>query len=459
MSRSKMKFLKIISVFLIVLGVHCNRADAYAAIPGTFSSFSSIYKYSGMQNCPEMNIGDACVGDSWESGPGVCDHMVGNGTESDEGAVLIFIAKQVKNTGAKFCLTQVQGENKDEQSPWLGYYNPSGNQFKCFWLCMPGYGGSECDEPAESAAEKLCDSQEITREAFQDYRLATNNNAPSLDSSWKLESWYNGCSGNGHTNQQHDAFIGISGWLPGGHGAKVSSMIAWSDRYGWDPMTSDAKITTAGESIIMCAPGYKPNANNTDCVAINYKMCCDVADIECIQSNANFCNGFLPEKYNPSEHNLDATGNGNCLRYFCKDSSQAFPALGDVSCMDCATGIKGGPSKDDGVCIKCATGQYFDSEANECKTARGFSKRVLQYGPSESKAANVNEECWTITDPDTYKQCVGIKPFTVTEQVLQAMTNKIDLREFKAGGKDQISITLPSGLNVYSNTKKKLQKQ
>ena len=456
MSHSKTNFLKFIGVFSIVLGIH---GGAFGRIGGLGDDIKSAYKYDPPMffeqpniYCPEMSIGDACVGDSYMSSPGVCGHIVGNGTESDEGAVLMLVARQVKTTGAKFCVTQIQGENTNESDPWLGYYNPSGNVFKCFWLCMPGYGGSECSESAESAGQDLCDPTEISREAFSGYRLARNNNAPSIeDIAWMFHRWTNGCSGNGNTYQEHESFIAVSGWLPSKHGARVASMIAWSDRYGYSNMDSDAKITTAGESLVMCSPGYKPNPSGTDCEPVNTTAC--------LLSSASFCDGFARDKFNEVIHDLDSTGSGNCLRYFCKDKNQAFPSLGDTSCVDCANGVKGGPHPKNGVCVTCNTGQYFDSTSGECKTARGFSKKVLQYGPSEAKSTTkVTEECWTITDPDTYKACVGIGPepaFTPTAETVESMVTRIDNM---LAGKDQLKVTLPSGLTVYGKSKNKMQK-
>ncbi len=395
------KFVKIVCFLCITF----MQSEAYCWIADSLKAGYNYTSSSSDNHCKSQNIGDACVGNSATSN-GVCvgwtSNMSNHGTYSDEGATLLFIAQKVNANGAKFCLTQVQGANKNKNKgvdgPWLTYYAASGNQTKCFWLCKPGYGGAEC---GDAAGGSVCNSEIIKRSSFSNYRIATSNTMNVESTDWMFGRWQNGSTQcNAHGKNEHEAFLAISGWIPSGHGAKVAPMMAWADRNGWADMDSTAIIHTIGDSLLMCSPGYKPNPNNTDCEPVNATMC--------QLQNGTFCDGFSRDKYNEAIHTIDSTSSGNCLRYFCKDSNQAFPSSGDVSCVDCAVGVRGGPHPSNGVCVKCDLGQYFDSATGQCKTAQGYSRTDLQYGKNLTKGNNtaISDQCWTKTSPDEYKKCV-----------------------------------------------------
>lgn len=364
----------------------------------------SAYNVPGsVSTCKVHNIGDACVGNSlynngkcvnWDKSSSTATNR---GTESDEAATLLFIAHKIKSTGAKFCLTQVQGANKDKNKgvdgPWIVYYAAAGGVQKCFWLCKPGYGGNECEEAASST---VCDPSEISRNAFANYKISTSKTVSLEDTAWLFSRSRAKCAA--HGKDEHEMFLAISGWVPSGHGALVAPMIARAERNGWKPMYSTATIYTAGESTLMCANGYKANPSGTDCEPIDASAC--------QLQNGTFCNGFTRDKFDANIHSLDSSG--RCLRYFCQDSNQAFPSVGSVECVDCAKGIMGGPRLSDGVCVKCELGQYFDSAQGVCKTATGYSRTDMQYGKDKTKntSPSLDTQCWTKTAPEEYITCV-----------------------------------------------------
>ncbi|MBP9999622.1 MAG: hypothetical protein KBT14_02925 [Proteobacteria bacterium] len=382
-------------VFFINSVGHCYVSDSIKAGYNWTSSSSN-------NHCKSHGIDDACVGNSAVSG-GVCTGWGNRGTYSDERATLLFIAHQVNANGAKFCLTQVQGANKNKNKgvagPWLTYYAAAGNQTKCFWLCKAGYGGPECNDPVADGA--VCNAEEISRNAFSGYKLATSSTMNLESTDWMFGRWQNpGTKCNAHGENEHEAFLAVSGWLPSGHGAKVAPMMAWADRSGWDDMESAPIIHRVGDQLLMCSPGYKPNPSNTDCEVVNATTC--------MLQNGTFCDGFSRDKFDETIHTIDSTSAGKCLRYFCKDSNKAFPSSGDTSCEDCAVGVRGGPNPNNGVCVLCDLGQYFDSTSGQCKSALGFSRTDLQYGvgKTNSKSGKVSDQCWTKTTPEEYANCV-----------------------------------------------------
>lgn len=397
MLNRKISFAGLFVAFSCVASVH---SGVFAWLGDSIKTAYGVTGASFNQSCKSEGIGDACVGNSaMKNGQcvGWADNMSNRGTYSDEGATLLFIAQKVTTKGAKFCLTQVQGANKDKNKgvdgPWLVYFAAANNQQHCFWLCKSGYGGPEC---SESASGKVCDSTEISRNAFSKYKISTSSTSNLESTDWMFGRWRHAC--NAHGWDEHEGFLAISGWLPSKHGAKVAPMMAWADRSGWSDMDSTAIIWTVAESTVMCAPGYKPNPAGTDCETIDATAC--------QVQNGTFCEGFSRDKFNADIHRLDTSNPKGCLRYFCSDSNKAFPSTNSVSCEDCAHGVKGGPHKDNGVCVKCETGQYFDDVTSTCKTATGLSKTDLQYGKGKSKSADVKSECWVKTAPSEYKACV-----------------------------------------------------
>lgn len=371
-------------------------ANAFA-----FATEKSAYNVpNSMTYCLDMDIGNACVGNSLMSG-GKCwydnkDPMANRGTDSDEGAVLLFIAQKIKSTGAKFCLTQVQARNKNRKSPsWVEYFAASGNQHKCFWLCKSGYGGAECDEENGSS---VCEFNTIKRSVFSGYKLTTSPTADYEDLSWLYGRAYDRCGTN--TKEEHEMFLAISGWVPGGHGAMVAPMVARAKHWGWDKMDTAPFVYTVAESTLLCAPGYKPNPAKTDCEPIDEVLCQ-------IQSST-FCTNFSRDKFDANIHTLDSSSPNNCLRYFCIDSNKAFPSAGNTSCEDCAVGVRGGARLSDGVCVKCDLGQVFNRETGTCEPALGLTRTDLQYGRGKTKSSQteLKDQCWLKISSEDYKECV-----------------------------------------------------
>lgn len=315
-----------------------------------------------------------------------------NSSCGSESSRLVFIAQNITKNGAEFCLNQVYMNDAgsktcdNDYENWVLYFLPRDNESKCFWLCQPGYGGADC---SESANGNFCYPEDISRAAFSNYDIDTSQNTAYTEN----ESWLfrRDTGARDSCSDEREVFIAITNWLPSGHGAFVSPVIA----YG----STGSKITISklGNNKVLCAPGYKPNASNTDCEPVN--------STTCTLAGMTFCSGFEKDKYNESVHSLKADSSG-CYRYFCKSSNQAFPSALDKSCKDCAKPGRGGPSMTDGSCVVCPAGKYFDQNSNDCLDASAYSKSDMQFGKNSTKTKPIVEQCWNITEPLAYKKCV-----------------------------------------------------
>ena len=359
-----------------------------------------------MSHCQSHALGaESCVGNSLSGcknwiNPQDNDNVGANrGTEKDEGAILMLVARDVNENGAKFCVTQLQGANKNKGNAWTEYYNPSGNVMDCFWLCKPGFSGDGC-QPGVATG---CDSVPIRRSDFDKYKIATSG--PSVESEIVMFHWnqYRKCGV--HKGKEHDMILAISDFLPDGHGAFVQPMVFRAERAGWKHMVSTATVWGAGEKTLLCKDGYQPNSAKTDCVAINANTC-----------NMNsLCTGWPTSEFSESNHTMHA--NGSCYEYRCMAPGTGFTSSTDKTCIECTGDNRVGIPSATGVCVRCPTGKIFDDNASAssyCRDATQYSTQTLAYGQNRTRNADLALQCWTKVEPDEYKSCVTGQPITTS---------------------------------------------
>ncbi|MBN1324708.1 MAG: hypothetical protein JW974_00600 [Alphaproteobacteria bacterium] len=368
------------------------------------SDMKAFWGNPPMSHCLGQSLGDACVGNSLSG----CKNWVGTkkdqanrGTFDDEMATLLLLARDVNENGAKFCVTQAQGANKNKGNAWTQYYNPAGNMAKCFWLCKPGHSGEGCTGDDSTT----CDSTLIKKSDFSGYKITKSG--PSVESTIVMFNWdeYKGCGLN--AGQEHDMVLGISGWLQSGHGAFARPMVVRSQRDGWKDMVSTATIWGVGEETLLCKDGYEPNATKTDCIAINNTLC----------SMNTLCTGWDKAKFAEEFHDL--TAKGSCFEYRCKVAGMAFTSATDKTCIECSGDARVGVPESTGVCIKCPAGKIFDNKATTtgfCKNSVKFTTQDLTFGPKKDKNSALETQCWTKIEPTEYKNCVLDKKETLTTE-------------------------------------------
>lgn len=198
-------------------------------------------------------------------------------------------------------------------------------------------------------------------------------------------------------NGSHMVVLGVTKFLS--HGVIAQPVYLKCTRYNWKHNDSSMTEVLAanGTAKLLCASGYKPNADNSDCEMFDPEM-------EKLQQ-LTFCANFPVDKYDAEKHELMA--DGACAKFFCKDSGQAFKARGDTECIDCSNTVIGGASLVDGTCKKCEIGQYFNKKTDACESASAYTKTDVRYGKGNTQSSKpFISHCWPIVLPEDFKKCV-----------------------------------------------------
>lgn len=359
------------------------------------------WKNPAMSYCLGSNMGNAVIGNK----KSVCKGgKIANCQLGDDYGTLMMVARDVNANGAKFCVTTVYGDRNKRGPGWTLYAEPAQGT-KCIWLCKNGYTGEGCQSTTVSG----CDSTLLKSTDFDGYSMSRS---VGVESSIYMFHWdeQQGCGMNSYL--EHDMVLGISDWLPSGHGAVAQAFVVRAGRGAWKEPVAWVEIWPVGEKTVVCKNGYKPNTANTDCEAIDENEC----------AKSQMCSGWNSGAFNQetmimeyTESCANDTGSTGGYIYKCKEAGKAFVSATDKTCADCATNLRGGISPQDGTCVKCDLGKIFNSDAassNYCVEARALTKTDLQYGSGKTKNSllDLGDQCWTISDPEEYKNCVkGIK--------------------------------------------------
>lgn len=321
-----------------------------------------------------------------------------HGTHGDEWAVVGMVAKTIVEHGGYFCPYQAQCFNKrGKRRSWSTYYSPNGaNNVGCHWICEPGYAGVNC---ISQTSPSTCDNKiygPASGGKFAGLSLKTSGGDADRKEG-EIPAFDTWMEDHGH-HREVDIVLGIIKYLEHGVVAAPVKITCGSDNWkGIDSFVRAVELPMTNIQKLLCAPGYKANAGGTDCEPIN-------ADL-CATEGMSFCSNFSRSGYDSSIHSIESSG--SCAKFYCTNASQAFPKANDFTCVDCATGVKGGASTINGACVQCETGEYFDKPSNSCKPASAYIKPDMQYGKGKTKNnTDVKEQCWTMVEPDDYKACV-----------------------------------------------------
>ena len=339
-----------------------------------------------------------CLGNSLVDSSGNClnwmvgkkdidDTIRGANDGYDEGAIVMLVARDIRQNGARFCPTQLQGANKNRKSSWTEIYDAGGSN-KCFWLCKTGFSGEGC----EGGIATTCNSMEISKDNFPFDRItgtASNieDEIPMFYQNWRSDK------------QESDMILTVKSWLDSKHGAWVSPTIFRAERTGWKDMVSTATIKFVGTPVLMCMDGYRPNSAKDDCEAINQDLC-----------NLNsMCTGWAAEGFKSGEHTMYKNTASNCFEYRCMMPGYGFVSTSDRTCKECNASTRYGVPEKTGECIICPVEKIFDENADGssyCVTAVQIGTGTLQYGPQKSRTTQpLLNQCWTQVEPSTYKKC------------------------------------------------------
>ncbi|MBR5153241.1 MAG: hypothetical protein IKW57_00385 [Alphaproteobacteria bacterium] len=328
-----------------------------------------------------------------------------HGTWGDEWGVIGLVAEKIVEHGGYFCPYQVQCANKKaKKRSWTKYFVPSGLRYdQCVWLCETGYAGVNC--------------------AKQDGVPLRYNTSPLNATSSGLFSGLAIKTSGEDSNEKSSSVAAFNEWgddpkyvsLLGGvkfmeHGIMAAPVMIECGRDNWRKIDSFVKsVSLAGKTKLLCAEGYKADANGTDCIPIvpaQEKVAAQEPQQQEKIEEEKFCSGFPKDGYKAEMHNK--VTHGDCIKYFCGDPNKGFESAINTNCIDCSAGLRGGVHTDTGVCVKCSVGMMFDEKTNRCINATAYSKVDMTYGKGHTKLTQtvLERQCWTKTIPSEYRDCV-----------------------------------------------------
>ena len=339
-------------------------------------------------------------------GFGGSEGLAAPGLGGDEYGAVILIANAVVEHGAQICPYQLQCTNKNKKhNSGNAYYRPVGFDAAkhCVWLCADGYSGTNC----ASKGHVQCDDTEYTKK-WTGLSMRRGSSSEAINHTGEVQDEVAGWRQLWHVHgkgEEANDVVGVVEILQ--HGVLASNIrLACHSENGKGNRSWIAEIRSHVNSRLLCAPGYIPNAQNSDCVPMDAAYC-DLATM-------TMCNGnFQLSAFNSEIHKIDTAR--DCARFFCVDDTKAFPRAGDTSCEPCGPdSVRAGPHPDTGVCTICSTpGQYFDRDEGTCKTAASYAKNDLQYGKGKTLNSGLplTKQCWSLSNVDDYSKCVRGEPF------------------------------------------------
>lgn len=364
-----------------------------------YPELSTYWGGSDMNYCGGHDMKDACIGESDKKGC-VTRKIRAARNYDDEFSVLMMMAREINQTGALFCPTQLDAQNNDDKG-YTAYYEPIGTN-TCVWLCQDGWTGDRCDTAVEKF-DGTCSLSLLKQGTYDDVK-STHDSGYNIED--KIHFFhindYQKCDD--RKRNKHDMALIVVRWLESGTGAFVRQMMVLSQRTS--KIASDIRVYPASKSleILVCINGYKPNLSKTDCEPINADLCTRA------QASTKMCDGWNLSAFDSEKHVLQE--DGSCYRYVCKETGYAFAGVGDSSCVECTTNLRGGLNPKNDTCVKCEAGKIFNkNDVNNayCSPAIGLSKTDMMYGRGKSKnrVEKLSDQCWTKAGaPDEYKKCV-----------------------------------------------------
>ena len=284
-----------------------------------------------------------------------------NLTDSEDAAIIIYMAQRIVEHGGYFCATQIRTDRRRLFlfSGLVRFQYPSGEKKKtCFWLCEPGYSGEGC-EPGTITSSSDCAYTMLNQENLS--RFVSYNESESPDNS-NMEMLMEQNNSQGIFRITPNVIYTIytilaaKEYLDNGHGIIASPAIILP-HYLTDP--TDIFITDTNANYTtktLCMPGFDGPG--------------------CSTSICTLCEDRL-SKYNP-----DTGYCSDCIENHIHDSTGA--------CIPCPDGAYRHPDREE--CIKCDNTEYFDFDDGECKPKTKISHEAMA-------------ECWPNSDTSDFQAC------------------------------------------------------
>ena len=337
----------------------------------------------------------------------------GHGTYDDEYAIVGVVAMQIVEHGGYFCPQQIQCANTNcNRRSWSLYFNPTGySADKCVWLCEKGYSGTNCSKLVNVVAGSTVETNKSGLFGGLDLKTSGGEDDGTEHANYAFSTWFDKST---EYSQERDVLLGAVEFKAHGIVAGPVSINCKADsKCGNNSFVSDVSRYSNANYKLLCAEGYIPDSTNSECIPLTQQMF-DL--MVAMGDKKSMCSGWSQDAYNGEIHRLDTEG--DCVKFFCKDSTKAFPASGNFECEDCARDIRGGQDPKNGQCVVCdRVGQYFNTDTSACANADAYKKSDLQYGKGKTKDsdADVDNQCWTKVTIEEYAPCVKGESVSTTD--------------------------------------------
>lgn len=299
---------------------------------------------------------------------------------TDEGAIVLVMARKIYDNGGYFCATQIQAGNiNGRRYVWIDYIED--NKFLCTTVCKPGFFGTNCEK---SSGVVAVNDKKLNFGIFDVVTSGRESNI--ITESTEVFSAANQTRSDIRTAKH--VILGMVKLLD--HGMIVAPIEITAERDTTGSGGIHSRITSAnsnGNTTLLCRSGYYANGDKTDCVS----RAQHVAE--------TLCDGF--SGYVEGMHTkYQESSSSKCSKFYCTQSGYGFTSANDKTCIPCNGGELAYVNAD-GLCDTCQKGEYPRSSGNGCDSQmETYSQIQMKSGP------NGNRECWLETDPEKFGGCV-----------------------------------------------------
>lgn len=363
----------------------------------------------------------------------------------DDEMILVYVATDVSEHGAEFCLTQFTSASWRHPQFFIYHQIPRTSKLQCAWFCEPGWDGDRCETkglPAgrntwgqlksawdeiklnytgENLAKNLFAKSECANCSSAAYRTAVLDYKKTGK---QVQPW----GGEGASYQQ-EIVIGATGLIGdtnnGFHGIKARPILIgaggghtacfsantekdnWSSGdYPYDVNQRKflehetrmfAKPVSGGKERVLCLQGYTLNEN------------CDKsytsgsgALTECTTQWYGVDFSALSNRFDEKKHYKKYYAAGGCLIYQCLNGMN-FSSDDNYACSVC----NDSPGGIQGLCLStnnckwCGAGKCLNKTTCKCEECSAvLTMEQMRLGP------NKLDQCWEIIDADEFRACV-----------------------------------------------------
>jgi hypothetical protein len=311
-----------------------------------------------------------------------------HGTWSDEGAIIIWAAREIYEHGAKFCPVQIQAANQRlEYWVWMDYYwNDADTAWNnCTTVCVKGYTGSKCSTHGHAACPKeqggnlgnglIVHSSHIQHHftdlpTWKSLRAENTLNGTTeylyTDDIYRqtpnmtVISYENQYGTDDSKRSSTHVVLGVIDEKVNGVLVAPIQVIGHRSANGWGIKSWIKSAKSNGNGLLLCYDGYIPDTNGAKCVR----------DSQCGTSYDNPSGG---------------TGDDQASCGTGKEYERYGPDI-NGTCLDC---------------WENGTNKIYSRAGKKCVSATSYNHRQMESGRDSN-----DKKCWLKTDKQSFADCV-----------------------------------------------------